>query len=599
MRNVNNRKDFCCYYNQKNNGSDCGRNSYVVNQIPNVPVLVRLITIVAAMLLSAGSALGQYMVQPMELELQPRAGKLVKTALQINSFDANGVITIDLKVLELSQEDDSEWLIFDPDPNSVDYVKGFDVSKLSSCSNWISLERSSVDIPPLGQVPVEVNVRVPPGVRGFYGAGIIVYMRIQDPESNVALLLRYLVPVLIEIQGRTLRPQIELQNVGMEHVPPDGEKLATTNISVSVENKGPTYSRLKPFGRIEGFQDGHWRLITRAEFRDTGIIPGVKLNLKTDIERPLPSGKYKIAGALYVDGKPAKAIQKEIDFVGDPSLERAPTDAPLDLNPAETIITGLPGSNRSQTLEIYNASEAEVNVQALFALPDSLAGTATSTFKGEDLGCVGWLRIEPQQFTLDGYGEKRVRVIAKIPESAAMHPWHYAVLGLYAHYPDGQTAGRTTTNICVGNKKSLDDPEILVKPGNLFIRDYEPENSKFLVVIDFTNYGQVHFKPVRCRAGLAIISGAMQGMRRVSTTLSTDAPGIMMPLEKRNYSGILDIFNVEEGVYRLEANLEYAPGKSETKQIGLQVLARGGLRTINIVQTAEEIAPTDVIEVQW
>jgi hypothetical protein len=599
MRSGNNRRDIC-YGNRKGSLSDCEQKQFFMNRIFRVPVLIRLITIAMAMFLPAGSALGQYMVQPMELKLTPRAGRIIKTALQIHSFDANSVLPIDLKVVELGQEEDSEWLVFDPDPNSQhDYIQDFDVSKLSSCSDWISLNRTNLEIQPLGQVPVEITIRVPRRVGGFYGAGILTSLKVNNPGTNVTLNIRFLIPVLIEIQGRVYPPKIELKNVGMEYVPSSDNNPATTLVSVSVDNVGQTFSRLKPFARIWGFQDGHWRVITKTEFRDTGIIPGAQLNLKNDIMRSLPSGKYRIAGAIYVDGKRATAIAKELDFKGDPGTKRAPTDAPLDLVPRDVIIEGYPNSIRSAFLEVINSSDEKIDIQTLFAIPTVLSGTASVAFKGEELTCVDWLRVEPEKFTLNSFEKRRIRIVANIPESLGIHPWHYAVLGLYAHYPDGQNAGLTTTNICVGNEQSETESQITVEAGNPIIREWNPEASQFLVLADFTNHSDVHIDPVKCRAGLAITSGEMTGMVRASTTLSCDEQGIMLPLANRKYSGILDLSAVPDGVYRLEANIEYAPNKSKTKQSSIRISLEGDRRKVNILQTPEEISPNDILEVHW
>ena len=600
MRNGNNRMDSCLNSYQKNSHCYCERRKLILNRLLNVPVLVWIIAISVTMLLSAESAFGQYMVQPLEFKLQSRVKKRIQTALQIHSLEENEILEIELKVVELSQLPDSEWLIFDPDPNTPDYIEGFDVSRLSSCSDWIRLGTSSIEIDPLSEVPVALEIRVPPRVHGFYSAGILTSYRVTPTGSDVGYLLRYLIPVLIEIQGRTILPKIKLLDVDMEHVPAEGETLATTNVAVSIENTGETYSRLRPMARLEGFQDGHWRLITRAEFRDTGIIPGAKLNLESDIMRSLPSGRYKLAGAIYVDGNRGGAIQKEIDFVGDPLLQRAAADAPLDLKPVDIIIGGLPGSTRRETLNIHNASDSTVSIQTLFALPASLSGQASPLFRGESLGCADWLKIEPPQFTLGSYKDKQVRIIANIPESATDYPWHYAVLGLYAHYPDGQMAGLTTANVCVGDKNI--NPEIMVKAGNLKINDHDPEKSEFSVWIDFTNHGHVYFTPKRCRAGLAIISGQYANQLRTVTTLRSNQPGIILPLEKRGYSGVLDLSSVEADRYRLEAILEYVEDgvkKSINKQSAIQVSIINGRRTVTTIQTADEIAPNDIIEVNW
>ena len=598
MRNGNNRTDSCLSNNQENSNSHYEQHRFGLVRFMNVPVLVLLIAITVTMILPSGVAFGQYMVQPVELKLQSRVNKQINTALRIHSQEENQNLEIELKVVELSQAPDSEWQIFEPDPNSVDYIPDFDVSKLSSCSDWIRLSTSKVELGPFGEVPVEVIIRVPPRVHGFYSAGILTTYRVAPEGSDVGYLLRYLIPVLIEIQSRTIQPKIKLLNVDMEHVPAAGEKLATTNIAVSVENIGETYSRLQPMARLEGFQDGHWRLITRAEFRDTGIIPGVQLHLESDIMRSLPSGKYKLAGAIYVDGRPGGAIQKEIDFVGDPTLQKAATDAPLDLKPTEVIINGSPGSTRTEILNIHNASDSTVNIQTLFALPTSLAGRASPTINGEALGCPSWLRIEPSQFELGSYQDKRVRVIAEIPSTMTDYPWHYAVLGLYAHYPDGQSAGLTTANVCVGQDRGM-TPEVMVRAANLNIRDYDPLKSEFLVLTEFTNDSSTFFTPKKCRAGIVYASGQYVSQVRASTSMRSDQPGIILPLETRRYSGVLDLSSVEAGVYRLETYLEYGVGQNVSKQSAIQVSIVNGRRTVTTIQTPDEIAPNDIIVVNW
>ncbi len=598
MRNGNNRTDSCLSNNQENGNSNNEQHGFGLGEFLNVPVLVLLIAMIVTMVLTSGIAFGQYMVQPVEIKRGSRVNKQINTALRIHSQEESQTIEVELKVIELSQAPDSEWMIFDPEPNTPDYIEDFDVSKLSSCSDWIRLSTSKVELGPLAEVPVEVIIRVPPRVHGFYSAGILTTYRVAPEGSDVGFLLRYLIPVLIEIQGRTIQPKIKLLNVDMEHVPAEGERLATTNVGLSIENIGETYSRLKPMARLEGFQDGHWRLITRAEFRDTGIIPGAQLHLESNIMRALPTGKYKLAGAIYVDGRPGGAIQKEIDFVGDPSLERAATDAPLDLNPTDIIIKGSAGSTRTEILNVHNASDSTVNIQTLFALPTPLSGRASPAFKGESLGCADWLRIEPPQFELGSYQDKRVRVIAEIPATMTDYPWHYAVLGLYAHYPDGQMAGLTTANVCVGEDRGL-TPEVIVRATNLNIRDYEPSRSQFLVLIAFTNDGSTFFNPRKCRAGIVYYSGQYASQVRASTSMRSDQPGIILPLETRNYSGILDLSSVEAGNYRLEAYLEYGVGQSIRKQSAIRVSVINGRRTVTTMQTSDEIAPNDIIEVNW
>jgi hypothetical protein len=611
MRSGNKRKYFCFYSNRKNKHGRCDDRSPLFERMLNVSIGTWLISIAMTILFSAGPAHGQFFVQPMKLEPRSRANKMINTAIKLHSFDPNEVLNITLKVVELDQNPDGSWRIFDPDPNSVDYEAGYDVSRLSSCRAWITLEKETVELGPLAEIPLEVAIRIPPHVKGFYAAGIIVSMPTMSVNSDVDILLRYLIPVLVEIQGRILRPQIELQNVGVINVPPEGENPATTKLTVSVENKGPTFSRLKPFARIWAFQDGHWLLITRAEFNDVGIIPGVALNLETDINRALPTGRYRVAGAVYVDGRPGGAVEKEIDFVGDPSIQRAATDAPLDLAPKVVITSGYPSSKRVDILEVYNASDETVDIQTLFGNPAVLVNKMTEAIKGQDLTCPAWLTMDPPQFTLKSYESKRVRVIADIPASAIMYPWYYAVLGLYAHYPDGQYAGLTTTNICIGNEELLKNDVAKVALDTPKFRNFDAEGSQYFVTVNVQNSGLSHFSVKKCRAGLVILSGDMVGQLRTVADLRSEGSEVILPFEPRLFAGTLDVSSVPDALYRLEVNFEYteanmlkvSPGnrevKSVKKQIGVQVITRGGRKDLIVSQSAEEILPNDIIQVNW
>jgi hypothetical protein len=95
---------------------------------------------------------------------------------------------------------------------------------------------------------------------------------------------------------------------------------------MSIQNDGSTLSRLKPLTRIYAFSNSHWHLVTTAEIPEKRIIPGAILKLGTDIHKALPSGKYKVRGELYVDGRRTKPVERIFDFTGDPSINVAKAD---------------------------------------------------------------------------------------------------------------------------------------------------------------------------------------------------------------------------------------------------------------------------------
>ena len=543
---------------------------------------VCIIGITVVLLASAGPALGQFIVQPMVLELTVPPGRRVTDKLELQNHDPNISLTVSLTVVDLSQWEDGSWRVIEPDSND------FDTSKLTSCRDWISLSDETVQVDPLKIVPVQLDLRAPPGIYGLHCAGIVVSLRRAGEITGVGVVIEFVIPVLVQVPGRVVQHNVELTDVGMEFREAGGESLSTTLVSMNVANKGRTLSRLLGMLRVWGFFKDHWRRITESELGIGVILPGSELKLSSDIGRSLPPGKYRVAGWLLVDGRRVKPIEKEIDFAGDPSATKVATDAALDLKPRHIVITSLPGATRVAVLQVFNASDEEINVRVAKALPPVLEGVAAGPLRGEDLDCTGWLTMTPNEFKLPSYGQQNIRIIAKMPNPEAMHACYYALLGLFATYPDGQNAGLTTANICILNQ-NVNGTLMAYPSGTLGLA--RQTGSKYIVTGMFTNYGNIHFNPERCRATVTNIPGLP-----MSQVLLRVEPGsIMLPLESRSFSGELDFSDYPEGLYRVEVGLEYGSGQVAINQIGVEVTMQGAQRVIRLVGREE----FEKIGVKW
>ncbi len=540
------------------------------------------LVIAIALLASAGPVFGQFLVQPMRMDLAVRPGRIFKTTLDLQSLDPNEAHSIELSVVDLTQWEDGEWQIVEPNTD-------FDTSVLSSCKEWIQFRPTTVDLGPMGARTVDVFIRVPPGIRGFYTAGILASLKPRPDATDIAVILRFLIPVLTEVQGRPMRHKIELEDIGLELVEGAGGKPATTMVSMNIANNGGTYSHLKAFAKVRGFWDGHWREVTDSEFKGVSIIPGAKFKLKHNIERSLPSGKYRVSGALYVDGRRAKRIEKELNFVGDSTIKKVATDAPLDVLPSNIVINCRPGAMRTTAIKIRNASDETVNIQTGLALPGNLKGVAFGDLKGDDLDCTEWVKVEPESFTLNSMSQQSIRITATMPKSVEANPCYYALLGLFSTYPDGQKGGVTTAHICVTDESISAEPFV----HGMKLSPALKGGSQYYIVARFGNFGRIHFTPIRCRAAVVTETGVPRAM----TALSSSKSDIMLPLEVRDFSGIIDFSNFSEGLYRLEAALEYAPGERATKQIGIRVQPQGERRIVEVVKLEEELG--EKITVQW
>jgi hypothetical protein len=166
-----------------------------------------------------------------------------------------------------------------------------------------------------------------------------------------------------------------------------------------------------------------------------------------------------------------------------------------------------------------------------------------------------------------------------MPSTANQHSNYYALLGLQANYPDGQSAGETTTLISVENKGIKANPAAQVIKTTLA----GEEPSKYIIRAKFGNVGDVHFTP-KCTAVVTTAPGA----RVVEADMSGET-SIMLPLETRDFSGVLDFSKVNPGTYFLKTSIEYAPRKVETAELPIQVsIDENQARLVEIIKPAEK-----------
>jgi len=563
----------------------------------NMSLLFRFVALAVVLLSSTGPVSGQFTVQPLKLDFQVTSGKLLPQKIDIRNTDDESH-TIELRKVDLTQNIDGDWEIVEPN-------SGVDTSKLASLKDSIQLGTTSMTLGPLQTAPVEVVIRVPRGSRGFACAGIIVSMESTTP-SNTPINLEYLVPVVLQVMSRSVRHDVRSVDLGMEFIPAGEQGLgspATTVLWMDIVNDGRTFPRCKPLARIWSWAGGHWRHVTTTAFQDksndVGIIPGAKVRVKTDLMKTLPAGQYKIAGELYVDGRRIRRLDKEMDFAGDPEQDNLAVDVALDLDQREVMIEGLPGSTRTTSILVQNASDEVLNIQAVLELPRELTGKVIQQkVNGSDMDCTPWIDIEPKRFKLQGAGwTQPIRITCTMPESAVNCPNYYANLDFWSFYSDGQNAGRTRARVAVQNIKFDRFKAEPVATAGKF-SPHPIGGSKYLIAAEFHNNGLVHFTPIR---GKAAITDTASDVPRVSTPLKSDLSvrGLhMLPAETRNFSGVLDLSLLDPGEYRLSVGLQYDENLPwAERQFSVKITTEGGRRVLDITGTQEDL--NEVLEVKW
>jgi hypothetical protein len=240
-------------------------------------------------------------------------------------------------------------------------------------------------------------------------------------------------------------------------------------------------------------------------------------------------------------------------------------------------------------LQVMNGSEEEVKVQAEVILPENMKMATTGTgVRGEELGCDQWVTLNPKEFSLRGHAQRSVPVMARMPREATNHRDYYATLRLHEFYTDGKPAGTREVLICVQNKKVTD--QSYVDASVLTIAEMSP--GRYLASASFTNKGAIYANGLACQGMLNLIGagggGASILTRFLMTSEAYGQTGILLPIESRSFSGVLDISNVKPGNYFVTTILHWPEGPADgvQKQITIEVSEQGGRKVARMVDLA-------------
>lgn len=548
--------------------------------------LARIIGMMMVVLLAGSTAFGEFLVQPIILKKQVQPGRRVPIEFKIENLSRNTTEQVSLRIADLTQDANGVWMeVAADDPNNP-----VDVATLRSCKSWLTCTVESVQLDPYQIVPVTLVADIPAGTRGFYFATLIAQTAPRETEIDgytSTMSVQYLVPVILESQNIPLPHDVKLTDVALKYRPATVENPAASVIAtMDIVNKGGTYSRLMGQIRIWQQSRGYWRKTADLTLPETGIIPGVSLNLKQEVGSLLSNGRYKIEGYLHVDGRRGNAIQKEIDFEGDPRTVVNKVLVPIDLDKEDLLIDVTPGSTRMGSIQVGNGSEEQVTVNAEFILPEHMLNVVNGRgIKGDELGCAEWVTIQPQQFTLQRYGRRNLNVVVRMPATATQYSHYYGTLRLHVTYPDGSPGGTKLARVCLKNGKvpatNLIDPTTITMSFSTA--------SRYIVTASFLNGGVTHVRP-KCR-GLLTGEGDAKYKQFLMSSEAYSQTGIFLPFESRTFSGILDLTDIPPGAYRLTAVLEYPERNAQNvdnpqNQILVEVYEQGG-------QKAARVAPWD------
>lgn len=495
-----------------------------------------------------------FMVEPMRMDISVTAGQVAQVPLNIRNTSGEGSRVMQISLVELDQHSNGGWKFRYPAEDSQD-------GQHQSSLPWTTVSNPNVEIAPLEPAELMVRVEPPRGALGAYFAALLVETApIESDTNGIAIKTRFLIPIIIDISGRSVRQNVQLNDLVMTYDEADG-RSPTTNAHFSITNAGETFSNVTGDMRIERWSGENWRLVTRFQTRERPIIPGVTLELGQDLERRLPSGEYRLRADVTVDGRRLPPLQKEITFEGDPNVDALAYDTELRLTPGMVQMDVVPGATRTTILRIENPGENAVNVDLGAATPRGLVGVRMGDLVGAELSAERWTTVRPSQFTLRGGASQNVRVVSAVPAEEDLHANYYADLTLAGTYADGQSAGQQSSVIHLVNKATLSAPRGIIETVGLA----ETEPNQFVVQAKFINTGNTHVTPLA-----RVVIATPQGQSIRSTSLTGDN-GMLLPLGQRVFGGEIDFTGVEPGTYGLRASVDLDDGESVTLQRVIEV----------------------------
>jgi hypothetical protein len=503
-----------------------------------------------------------FMVNPMRIDVTGRAGQTLRVPLELRNTAGDRNQVLEIQSAHLGQSELGQWSVSSADPGA---AGGLEVSARS----WIEIPENRVDISPLEKETADILIRIPHNARGTYVAGLLVDSPPPPGATGIRVRMRFIIPVIVEIQGRPVRQQVSVTDVRMRYSrnqektdPRTGSGsdsgFSSTFVILDITNSGRTFPRIRGTVAVEYLQNERWRPVTRVEYNELGIVPGVQLSLSRDLERRLPSGTYRLRADLQVDGRRLAPMIREISFEGEPEADLLAYDQILSLDPRMLSLDVSPGATRTSIVTITNPSDEEVTVSASPSTPESLKGVVMGMLQGEALSAAEWIEIRPAAFTLRPNGRQSIRVISRVPREGVEHGHYYALLKLVSRYQDGQSAGEITSWAHLANSASPSRPEGIFE--RITLSELDRDAGQYAVSGRFINTGNVHLEPA-----LHVRVLDPRGSERIRQEL-TGEPGYLLPLGSRDYGADMDFSGLSEGYYALVLTAVYGNGDRTVNQ---------------------------------
>ncbi|HWD39034.1 MAG TPA: hypothetical protein VG944_09320 [Fimbriimonas sp.] len=532
----------------------------------------RLVVVLSGLMLLATAAFSQgFLVKPMSVEVTVKQGGSYNVPIEVVNTATDRKSSVDVSLQYLGQ-DESGWTVAEKDK-----ITPEERSRFASSVSWSDIDKSALDIDPLQTGTVMLRMNVPPSAHGFYSSAIVIQSR-RAPGAGVGLVIRFLIPVLIDVEGSTPSRLADPTKGMIRYLPATGQQPNSVSMGVMVHNQGQGLIRVTGKLSLYGLVGTQWLRVTSADAVPRRILPGASVFVTASAPKRIPSGHYRVEADLKTDSQNLKHFSEEMDVQGDASVAAITPDATLVAEPSPVEVEGQAGALRSITVGLRNAGDDPITVNLSAGIPPELQGVAIGDFKGDALSAGDWTTVSPSTLTIAAHQVRNVRVTVACPDSAT-RPYYYSLLSAQIS-KNGEPAGASKILVVTHTKGQTASLSMLPSSPISLSRE---AGGAYSLLAAFANNGEMHLMP---HASFSITDTA--GLTQFKQIDSETDAGTILPLSIARFSAALDPKGLKPGSYALTATCTYGDGKTAKAVAAIKVTAGPKGNTIEILSSSKQ-----------
>ncbi len=337
----------------------------------------------------------QFMIQPSVVDLRVLRGGTKVFSLELSNLRSEKEIRARIYTQDVRMKEDG----------SIEFLPSGTTKR--SCAQWIELKPLKLEIKPDSSKKIIGKIIPPASVSaGGYYAAIICELLTEDErvkKEGVKITWRIASLIKLTVTGGRLEKNVEIEDLRLAF--PEETKEKGMVFVASLENKGNIHVKAEG-NLVIRTPDRKRKGQVNFDMGTGTILPETKREFKAVYNYSLPAGDYVAEARFRYKGyHPAK---KEMPFsikVGKAkgSKEQGIIFLPsLSIKPDFLKLKSPGGGFRVKGIEVFNQHESPLQIEI--------------TVEPEKDFNLGWIKLEPKEFSLKSAQRKKIRIELKLPE---------------------------------------------------------------------------------------------------------------------------------------------------------------------------------------